>query len=363
MPFENGTVNAAFFVYDGDLPENLVEIFANRRGCDESMITDEPSFGWVNGSRLLDNQITEESISHGSFYYLNLRRAERKIPASYLNALCQLEEHAARVTRQLDFIPKKLKVEIKEDIIDKNLMKMPPSLSGIPVVISPVDKVIIVGASSTAQQDLFVEHFFTATGIEPIPVTPGYLLEKNFQKTEMDVSVIEFAKDIVDDTNIGRDFLTWLWYFSEVEGKVSHADYGDFEVMLEGPLTMSAGGESLGSAETVIKNGEAPQRSAEAKAALLIGKKLKKAKFTVTNYDRIFVGNFDADKFAVSSLHLPEGEKMDDFNRFEERMNNLIIFRAALEAFFNKFIETLFADDIAETQEKIQQWALERDSK
>ena len=83
----------------------------------------------------------------------------------------------------------------------------------------------------------------------------------------------------------------------------------------------------------------------------------------VANFDKVYVGNFDADKFAVGSLHLPEGEKMDDFNRFEERMNNLIIFQAALEAFFNKFIETLFADDIADTQEKIQQWVLERDSK
>ena len=55
--------------------------------------------------------------------------------------------------------------------------------------------------------------------------------------------------------------------------------------------------------------------------------------------------------------------RCDDFNRFEERMNNLIVFQAALEAYFNKFIETLFADDIADTQEKIQQWALERDSK
>lgn len=363
MPFENGTVNASFFVYDGELPENIVEIFANRRGCDECMINDEPNFGWVNGNRLLDNRITEESISHGSFYYLNLRRAERKIPASYLNALCQLEEHAAQVSRQLDFVPKKLKAEIKEDIVDKNLMKMPPSLSGIPVVISPIDKVIIVGASSAAQQELFVEHFFTATGIEPLLVTPGYLLEKNFQKTEVDVPVIEFAKDIVDDTNIGRDFLTWLWYFSETEGKVSHETYGEFDIMLEGPLTMAAGGESLGSAETVIKNGEAPQRSAEAKAALLIGKKLKKAKFSMSNLDKVYVGNFDADKFNVGSLRLPEGEKMDDFNRFEERMNNLIVFQAALEAYFNKFIETLFADDIADTQEKIQQWALERDSK
>ncbi len=363
MPFENGTVNVAFFKYDGELPENLVDIFANRRACDECMITDEPHFGWVAGSRLLDNQIDEGSISHGSFYYLTLRRAERKIPASYLNALCRAEEHAAQVTRQLDFIPKKLKTEIKEDIIDKNLMKMPPSLSGIPMVISPVDKMIIVGATSAAQQDLFVEHFFTATGIEPLPITPAYWLDKNFQKTEVDVPVIEFAKDIVDDTNIGRDFLTWLWYFSEVEGKISHETYGEFDIMLEGPLTMAAATDSLGSAETVIKNGEAPQRSAEAKAALLIGKKLKKAKFTLTNLDKVYVGNFDADKFAVGSLNLPEGEKMDDFNRFEERMNNLIIFQAALEAYFNKFVETLFADDIADTQEKIQQWALERESK
>lgn len=361
MPFENGTVNASFFVYNEELPENFVQLFANRKACALDLVTDEVQYGWVTGHHLLDNNITEESISHGSFYRLNLRKSDRKIPSSYLNALCRQEEHVAKITRKLEFISKKLREEIKEDIIEKNLMKMPPSLSGIQVVISPMDKVIIIGASSAAQIDLFVEYFMTATGVEPILITPGYLLEKNFQKTELDLPVIEFAKDIVDDTNIGRDFLTWLWYYSETQGNLKHETYGDLDIFIEGPLTMSCAGESQGAAETLIKNGESPQRSAEAKAALLIGKKLKKAKFSLTNIDKVFVGNFDADKFAVGSLHLPDGEKMDDFNRFEDRMQNLIIFQAALEAYFNKFVESLLADDVADTQEKIQQWVLDRE--
>ena len=131
--------------------------------------------------------------------------------------------------------------------------------------------------------------------------------------------------------------------------------------MIEGPLTFAYASESQGAGETVLKKGDFPQRSAEAKAAILSGKKLKKAKVTITRNGDAWSGNFDADKFAFGSLNLPDGEAQDDEGRFEERMQSLVVLEQALETYFNFFAEKLASPDFAEYQTKIQKWALDRE--
>ena len=56
---------------------------------------------------------------------------------------------------------------------------------------------------------------------------------------------------------------------------------------------------------------DCPSACAEAKAAISVGKKLKKAKVTLTRGEDIWSGTFDADKFVFSSMNLPEGEELD----------------------------------------------------
>ena len=103
-------------------------------------------------------------------------------------------------------------------------------------------------------------------------------------------------------------------------------------------------------------------RSAEAKAALIVGKKLKKAKFTMARGEDVWTGTFDADHFAFSGLSLPEGEEMDIHTRFAERIMNLDIFQNAIKAYFKKFAETVRSMTWPETEKKLQKWSLERDS-
>ena len=237
---------------------------------------------------------------------------------------------------------------------------MPPSLGGIPIVISPVEKLMFVGASSEAQIDLFIENFLKCTAIEPLQFTPGMLLAKK-DTNETALPKISFAEHKEDEPCIGRDVLTWLWFYGETEGKIEHDQFGTFDVMIEGPLTFAYASDSQGAGETVLKKGDFPQRSAEAKAAILSGKKLKKAKVTITRNKDVWSGNFDADKFAFGSLTLPDGEAQDDEGRFEERMQSLVVLERAVEAYFNLFVDKLTSSDFAGYQSKIQKWASERE--
>ena len=360
MPFDHGSVNATFFTFENDLPNNFLECLHSRRAGSLDSVTDEIQTGWVSGRHLLDNRIEEDNAHRGEFYHIALRNASRKIPTAYLNALCKQEEDVYIKANNLEWVPRKVKKSIKEDIVEKNLMKMPPSLSGIPIVISPVEKLMFVGASSEAQIDLFIENFLKCTAIEPLQFTPVMLLAKK-DTNETALPKISFAENKEDEPCIGRDFLTWLWFYSETEGKIEHEQFGSFDIMIEGPLTFAYASESQGAGETVLKKGDFPQRSAEAKAALLSGKKLKKAKVTITRNGDAWSGNFDADKFAFGSLNLPDGEAQDDEGRFEERMQSLVVLEQALETYFNFFADKLSASDFNEYQTKIQKWALDRE--
>jgi len=68
-----------------------------------------------------------------------------------------------------------------------------------------------------------------------------------------------------DPLTIGREFLTWLWFFSEARGGlVRFPDLGEFSVMVEGSLTFFL--EGAGAHEIVLRRGF-PLLSAEAIAA------------------------------------------------------------------------------------------------
>ena len=119
--------------------------------------------------------------------------------------------------------------------------------------------------------------------------------------------------------------------------------------------------ETHGAGETVVKKG-VPQNSAEAKAALSVGKKLKKAQIDLFHGEHIWAGMMDADNMAFSGLSLPDGEEMDPHSMFEERVNFLDMFRLALEEYVKTFIEHLKSPEWKTEQEKIHKWSVERES-
>jgi hypothetical protein len=360
MPFESGTFALSIFKIPGKLPEDCLEKFAERKAGMLDHVTDEPSIGWVSGRHLLETEIDESTAICGGHIYLNMRTAERKIPAVLLNAICRRAELAYMQENDSITVPSKEKRRIKADAIEKNLRKIPPSISGIPFVLDKAANMMYLGTGSTSQVDNFLAFFFKTLEIEPIQVTIDEMMEGR----SYDLPSVAFTTETPDEDPVpARDFLTWLWYYSETEGgSLTHEKYGDFEIMIEGPLTLAfSSEETKGSCETSIKKGN-PLRSAEAKAALQVGKKLKKAKFIMARGQDIWRGSFDADKFAFSGIALPDGEEMERDSSFLERINFLYVFYEVFQAYFKKYAETAMASNWMETEKKMQQWVKERDS-
>ena len=363
MAFEKGTTALTIFRLSEKLPENALELFEEKAAGAYQDTGSEECVGWVSGRHLLERRIDEETAICGGSYYLNLRITQRKVPPALLQAECKMKELDYMQENGTDFVPTKVKRDIKSNIEDLRLKQMPPQLAGIPMVYDRSSNLIYVGTASNKSIDTFLSFFYDTFKTEPIHINFEDIMIRNFQETPEILPKVTFSDSMNEDDFLpGRDFLTWLWYFSEEKGaQITLDTYGGFNLMIEGPLTLALVDESQGAGETVVKKGM-PQRSAEAKAALSVGKKLKKAKINLTRGENIWSCTFDADNFAFSGLALPDGEEMDIHSAFAERVNFLHIFNLAIEEYLKTFIETLKSDSYEEELKKIHQWSSEREA-
>ncbi|OGV50754.1 MAG: hypothetical protein A2X49_12100 [Lentisphaerae bacterium GWF2_52_8] len=364
MPFESGSFALAMFRMPKKLPENSLELFASRQAGLLDQIKDEPVMGWVSGRHLLESRIDEETAICGGHLHMCLRTAERKIPATLLKAICRREELIYMQANNTVSVPSKVRKQIKAEAVEKNLLKMPPSITGVPMVIDQAAGMLYLGCASQAQIDNFLALFLKTTEIEPLPFNIDYIAVHSCKCDPTSLHTLSFTDKSAneDDPMPGRDFLTWLWYFSEMEGGTVKLDkYGEFALAIEGPLTFAYSAEAKGSGETSVKKG-CPLRSAEAKAALEVGKKLKKAKILLVRGEERWTGSFDADKFVFSGLSLPDGEEMEHSSRFAERIEFLHMFQMAMQEYVKTFIESASGKEFKSLEKKIIKWASERAS-
>lgn len=373
MSFESGTTALLICPMRNPMPEDFLDRFNAASAGKLDDVKADPVLGWVSGRHLLECEINEMTALYGGHLHINLRKAERKIPSQLLNAICRREELAFMQANDMLFVPRKERKRIKEDAIERNLMKMPPVISSTAAVINRDKNVLYLGTTSLKQFDNFLMEFLRVLGseCEPVPISPNEFMEKLYNKTEADLPSLNFASETgtEDEATPGRDFLTWLWYYAETElGVFKHPDLGEFTIAFEGPLSFAySPGKAkdpqlAGSGESVVKKGN-PLTSAEAKAALSVGKKLRKAKIMLARSDaEKWTFTFDADTFAFSSLALPEGEEEEINARFEERVIFLDILHTVWEGYFKKFADALAPDQLAQTEKAVRQWVRDHES-
>ncbi len=360
MPFESGTFTLSVFHIHEDIPDDALELFAAKSAGKLDDVKTEPQIGWVSGRSLLERRIDEETSVIGAGYiYLHLRTAQRKIPSCLLKAECKIEELAySKATGSVD-VPRKVKKEIKKNIEEKRLPQMVPQFSGTPMILDRGNKVLYMGASSQKQIDIFIAFLLDTLKIKPTQLTQETLFIEN-KKDIRSYRGMVLAQHEDDERFPMRDFLTWLWYFSEDEkGEISVDGHGDFGVMLDGPLCFISDGK--GALESVVRKGN-PLRGAEALTALKVGKKMKKAKIIMAKDQAIWGAVFDADKFCFSSVSLPEGEEMEAGERFNERMEHLRSFVAVVRALFARFLAETEKNTWKDKVRKIKAWAESRES-
>ncbi len=358
MPFDAGNLSLAICHLDAEMPHDALELFQEKKAGALANVAEEPKVGWVTGRHLLDTDLTEETAYVAGYLHLVLRTAQRKIPASLLKAECRIEELAYMQANNLNAVNRKQRKQIKEEVTDRLIKQMPPTLSGIPFVADAGQHTVFMGASSLSRLDSLLGYFSQTLHLDPIPLSPEAAADHLFDLEPLDIPILDFSPERVSDVTdvfLGRDFTTWLWYFQEMEGGQFTTDKGHaYAIAIDGPLHFI--GEASSALESVVRKG-LPTTSAEAKAALLVGKKLKQAKFTIARGNQQWTFTLDADNFLFRGLSLPPGEELDARSHFQERILLLHEFKDAFFTLYGKYLADVTDDARRDRlQKKLHAW-------
>ncbi len=364
MAFESGSISFRLFHMAQKMNDGAVQQFAKHALPSLEALGADKMAGWVTGRHLLDRHVTEDTAHFGGYLRLTLVSAERKIPSALFRAECKMEELAQLAASGYERLSARVRSEIRESVTSRLLPKMPPQLKAQPFIAEVTGDRLWASALSDVQAEDFAQQFGRSAGSAPIPLTPETAAaRRKIDVRQWDLAVFspEAEGEPVSD-RAGHDFLTWFWFIAEARrGLVTLPEIGEFGLLIEGPLTFVM--EGGGAHEIVLRKGE-PRVSAEAKAALLAGKKLKRAKITLARGDEMWSCGLDGDNFAFRGLKLPQTEQLDAVSRFQDRMRLLETFTDAFYGIFDQFAaERNDAARWPDTLKEIRKWIAGRYSR
>ncbi len=156
---------------------------------------------------------------------------------------------------------------------------------------------------------------------------------------------------------LGTEFLTWLWARSEMdEGPIEIEGDESIEVEFLKTMTFEA---QYGEATVQSLKGEAPGAAAEARAAVLEGKTVKRAKIKVVQSEMEWTFSLRGDTFDFGSIAIPApkglpfdegtGLRLDALERLFALMNTLFETFLAL-----RLDEDRWADELARIRQFVE---------
>ncbi len=365
MSFESGSMSFRIFYVPRELPRDVVTRFARHALPPIEALGRGEIHGWVTGRHLLDRDITEESAYVAGYLRLALVKAERRIPAALLRTECRIQELAVMQAQGRPFLTVADRTRIRKEVTDRLLPHMPPTLTAIPMVYHAQSRLAYAGATSEPRADAFLINFEAASGCAAVPLDATVAAKRRRKVDVTELPPVSFSPELDDTlagTHPGQDFFTWLWFHSEARGGLLHVEGDTCAVAVDGPISLFLEGQ--GAHIAVLRRG-APLLAAEAKTSLLSGKKLWRARLTVSRAKETWTVTFDARDFVFLAFRLPKpDERLDAITAFQQRMLSLDRFVEAFFAFYDQFLEErVNASTWKSVQKDIHRWVRERVSK
>ena len=136
---------------------------------------------------------------------------------------------------------------------------------------------------------------------------------------------------------IGREFLTWLWYRTELQEEIFRIDDAPpMMISFDDRLVLEAAVENIREVNTI--RGESPTQTAEARAALRMGKKAVQARLTVGLGTQEWICVVKGDDLSLSGIKVPAVLKDAEDDVLMERIHLLDQLEDALDALYREFL-------------------------
>jgi hypothetical protein len=136
---------------------------------------------------------------------------------------------------------------------------------------------------------------------------------------------------------LGREFLTWLWYRSDLqEGLFQIGDGVTIEVFLTDRISLAGAGQG---ADKVSVKAEDPTLTAEAHVALEQAKKVEKACVRITSGQREWTTTIAGDSLALSGIKIPALLTREEDEKLSERLALIDELDTMVTALFRSFVD------------------------
>ena len=313
MGFESGSLSFHAFYLSKPFEPGDVERFAARPLPPiKTLAGDQPLHGWAGPLHALDGDLTEAHCWRGDWLWLAHVTARKAVPPSFLRATLLAELEVERRARDVEILPRAAKTEVRERVTEALLRDAQPAFASMECAIDLRNQRLLASALNDASIQLLCPFFRETTGVMPVlccPESAAYRL-RGVDANALEQLPLTPNPDVQPspDNALGAEFLTWLFHRWERESAVFEFDGQRCGLMFEGPLTVSSD-DAPGCHETLLRNGT-PLDSPEFGIALWNGKRLRRAKLTLTRGDWVVTATVDAQDFAFRSLKIvtPKGE-------------------------------------------------------
>ena len=366
--FDSTTLSFRVYTSRERLTPDILKGIASDVAPPLETLNTEPIEGWVGPGHLLDRDMSARNCIRGNRLLCQYMVAERKVPRQLLNAHCRLAEIEEKRVRGLSFLSRSERQAIRRAIEEQMKPEMPPTLTGIEVVVDFETQRVYATAMTDKAIDKFVTRFKKATDCTLEMVTPEKLALDLRQLNAKDLDSPSFVPDgapgeSVLAVGIGLDFNTWLMFMQETQDTIDCGDRS-YATMFEGPFTfiVRESPDSEGAETAVVREG-APQTAAEAKTAMLCGKKLDTAVWTLAWNSEQWRLRLDGQEFGIHKLRIPKTDETDPDAAFDDHMQQINFFVRAFLDIYAKFLDLRASRNWERTCEAMRLWIRDREAK
>jgi len=344
---------------------------------------DGTEVGWIAPTHLFDSEIELDKITVGRFVHLAMRLDRLGAPPAVVRSYQRMEEEAALTASGQEFLSKKQRRDAKEAAqarADKEALSGQfRRITAHPLVIDLDDRIVYFASLGNGPHEKLISLFAKTFNARLTPLDAseqaGRIAEQRGWSRFFDdaepVHLIDSPNgdagngfDDHDRSFLGREFLTWLWHCTETgDGTVALAADGrtplpsDVTIMLTKSLQLECDFHATGRTGVYT---DGPTLAPEARAAMAIGKQPTKTGLVLAAGGEQYTLNFDAQRFSVSGLRLPEIEEPSHAARLEERCLHIVRCAAILDALYTAFLKERLSGRYASTLGTLRSWARSR---
>jgi len=187
MGLISGSGSLTRYWVDSSLSANFMEELPKRiarytfRNLEENSF-EERSVGWVNIMDILDNRFTAMEYLKEPFIAMSLRIDKRKVPQTALKQYCLEAEEKIKELEKVEFLPKIIRKEIKEDARNRLLKRAIPVSKTYDMIWNINTGTVIFGGVNNKLCDEFSEFFLKTFELHLQPIFPYSLACRMLEK-------------------------------------------------------------------------------------------------------------------------------------------------------------------------------------